>query len=227
MSKNITNLEQFEKIVLKQKSVSVKKYNLKYFSAEWRKNKNSYQIETRRKIESKNPILIKKYLKPKKVLDVGCGPGALMLFLKELGINCYGVDSSPTVLKMADKRIKKKILIQNVTKYKIKDKSFDLVICREMLEHLTVLEIKRTVKEVCRISSNLVYVTTRFHNNPKSLYDFKTEFNVDPTHISCLNQELLRLMFVLEGFKRRKDLENKLDWLKKGRVLIYQKQSKI
>ena len=68
------------KIVLKQKSVSVKKYNLKYFSAEWRKNKNSYQIETRRKIESKNPILIKKYLKPKKVLDVGCGPGALMLF---------------------------------------------------------------------------------------------------------------------------------------------------
>jgi hypothetical protein len=31
-------------------------------------------------------------------------------------------------------------------------------------------------------------------------------------------------MFVLEGFRRREDLENRIDWMGKGRVLVYEKQ---
>jgi hypothetical protein len=40
-----------------------------------------------------------------------------------------------------------------------------------------------------------------------------------------MNKELLRLMFVLEGFRRREDLENTIDWMGKGRVLVYEKHA--
>ena len=93
-----------------------------------------------------------------------------------------------------------------------------------MLEHLTVRQIFKTVAEMCRISSDKVYVTTRFHPSPNHLYDVTTEFDVDPTHISCMNIEMLRLFFVLNGFKREINLEGKIDWMKKGRVLIYRRQ---
>ena len=38
-----------------------------------------------------------------------------------------------------------------------------------------------------------------------------------------LNKDLLRLFFVLEGFRQRKDLEDRIDWMGKGRVLVYEK----
>ena len=74
---------------------------------------------------------------------------------------------------------------------------------------------KKAVSELCRISSKFIYLTTRFHPKPISIYDSTTEFEVDPTHITCLNQDLLRLMFVLEGYKSRPDLRKKMDWLNK------------
>ena len=39
-----------------------------------------------------------------------------------------------------------------------------------------------------------------------------------------LHQDLLRLLFVLEGFTRRADLEAQLDWKHYGRVLVYERR---
>jgi hypothetical protein len=39
--------------------------------------------------------------------------------------------------------------------------------------------------------------------------DVATSDDLDPTHISMLNQDFLRVLFVLEGFKRRADLEER------------------
>jgi hypothetical protein len=76
---------------------------------------------------------------------------------------------------------------------------------------------------MCRISAKFVYLTTRFHPAPASLFDVTTEFHVDPTHITLMNMDMLRLMFVLEGWRRRADLERRMDWMNKGRVLVYQR----
>ena len=58
--------------------------------------------------------------------------------------------------------------------------AYDLVICREVLEHLTVLQVKQTVANMVRMTSKFIYVTTRFHPNPANLLDFTTQFDVDP-----------------------------------------------
>ena len=54
--------------------------------------------------------------------------------------------------------------------------------------------------------------------------DFNTGDDLDPSHITLLNKDMLRLMFVLEGCRSRPDLEARMDWGKKGRVLVLQKQ---
>jgi len=101
--------------------------------------------------------------------------------------------------------------------------AYDLVICREVLEHLTVLQVKQTVTNMVRMTSKFIYVTTRFHPNPANLLDFTTQFDVDPSHITLLNKDMLRLMFVLEGCRSRPDLEVRMDWGHKGRVLVLDK----
>ena len=103
------------------------------------------------------------------------------------------------------------------------DGSYDLVICREVLEHLTVLEVKKAVANMVRLTSKFIYVTTRFHPNPPTLLDFNTSDDLDPSHITLLNKDMLRLMFVLEGCRSRPDLEERMDWGNKGRVLVLEK----
>ena len=69
-----------------------------------------------------------------------------------------------------------------------------------MLEHLTVLQVRSTVGEMCRASSRFVYATTRFHPEPEALLDLTTDFEIDPTHITLLSKDFVRMLFVLEGF---------------------------
>jgi len=74
-----------------------------------------------------------------------------------------------------------------------------------------------------RLTSKFIYVTTRFHPNPPTLLDFNTSDDLDPSHITLLNKDMLRLMFVLEGCRSRLDLEDQMDWGRKGRVLVLEK----
>lgn len=221
------DLEAFENIFHSQKEVPASHYEDEYFNNDWRKENNSYQVEVRRRVEGKHPALIKKVFKPKKVLDVGCGPGALMYLLKEKAVSCDGVDFSPSCLKLAPLEVRGKIIIGSIVDTDIKSNFYDLVICREVLEHLTLSQIRKAVENLCRISSRYVYLTTRFHQNPASLLSVADDKETDPTHITVLNKDFLRTLFVLEGFRRRADLEDKMDWLKKNRVLVYEKVERL
>jgi ubiquinone/menaquinone biosynthesis C-methylase UbiE len=154
---------------------------------------------------------------------MGCGPGYLMQLLLEVGIPADGLDISPASIEMAPAEVRGRIRVGSLLDADLPDRSYDLVICREVLEHLPVLDVNRAVLNMCRVSSRFVYVTTRFHPAPTSLLDLTSEPEVDPTHITLMNKNLLRLMFVLAGFKRRGDLEDRMDWLKKGRVLVYER----
>jgi 2-polyprenyl-3-methyl-5-hydroxy-6-metoxy-1,4-benzoquinol methylase len=218
------NITEFEQRVLDQKSVESGHYDSEYFTGDWRAEGNNYSLETRRQIEAKNPFLIKDVFQPKKALDLGCGPGALMHLLWELGVDVDGVDFAESSKQLATSQVRDRITVGYVGDPKIKPaNSYDLVICREVLEHLTVLQVKQTVANMVRMTSKFIYVTTRFHPSPANLLDFTTQFDVDPTHITLLNKDMLRLMFVLEGCRSRSDFETRMDWGNKGRVLVLEK----
>ena len=221
-----SSLESYEDFVLQQAEPGAEKFSEAYFTESWRAQGNSYQIEVRRKIEARNPELIKEVFQPNRILDMGCGPGALMYLLHEIGVTADGVDFSAISKEIAPVEIRNHIQIGSITDIDLPGDIYDLVICREVFEHMPVIKVQKAVENLCRISSRFVYVTTRFHPRPTSLFDVTTEFEVDPTHINCMNKDMLRLMFVLQGFRRRADLEARMDWLRKGRVLVYEKHKR-
>lgn len=218
------DITTFEQAILNQQSVESTHYDAEYFTGEWRADGNNYTLDARRQIEAKNPSLIKDVFQPAKALDLGCGPGALMHFLWELGVDVEGIDFAESSKQLATPQVRDRITVGVVTDPTLKPaNAYDLVICREVLEHLTVLQVKQAVSNMARMTSKFIYVTTRFHPSPASLLDFTTQFDVDPSHITLLNKDMLRLMFVLEGCRSRPDLEKKMDWGNKGRVLVLEK----
>jgi SAM-dependent methyltransferase len=218
------NITDFEERVIAQRAVAAAHYDQEYFTGDWRDAGNNYSLETRRTIEAKNPFLIKEVFQPRKVLDLGCGPGALMHLLWELGVDVEGIDFASSSRQLATPQVRDRITVGAVTDPALKSAGdYDLVVCREVLEHLTVLQVKQAVANMARLTSKYVYVTTRFHPSPSSLLDFTTQFDVDPSHITLLNKDMLRLMFVLEGCRSRPDLEARMDWGNKGRVLVLEK----
>jgi SAM-dependent methyltransferase len=219
-----SEVQAFEDAVFAQQPVAAEHYDDEYFVSDWREGGNKYDVETRREIEGRNPALIKEVFQPQRVLDMGCGPGVLMYLLAELGVEADGIDFSPEIKALAPPEVQDRIIVGEVTEPHVPDDTYDLVICREVMEHLTVIQVRKTVATICRASSRFVYLTTRFHPEPDSLLSFTTQFDVDPSHITLLNKEFLRCLFVLEGFKRRPDLEERMDWADKRRVLVYEKQ---
>jgi cytidyltransferase-like protein len=221
------DLPAFEDLVFGQKVIESRHYDSDYFVSDWRQAGNDYTIETRRKIEGRHPQVIKEVFAPGRVLDVGCGPGALLYLLEEVGIVADGIDFAESTRELAPSSVRDRIMVGPVTDERLPGNSYDLVICREVFEHLTVLQVREAVRNICRVSSRFAYVTTRFHPDPHTLLDVTTQFDVDPSHITLLNKDLLRLFFVLEGFRQRKDLEDRIDWMGKGRVLVYEKQAQL
>jgi hypothetical protein len=201
-------LEQFEALVLSQKPAS----------EPWRPV-TDYSFEARKAIEGPHAQLIKDTFQPRLVWDVGCGYGHLVKMLRALDVVAEGMDTQelPPFIPL------RRSITDRIVPSLFEGCRGDLVICREVLEHLTVLDVRKAVSNLCAMSSRFVYVTTRFNEARADLLEVGTHDCLDPTHITLLNQDFLRVLFVLEGFKRRADLEQRLDWQKKGRVLVYER----
>ena len=207
-------LARFEDLVLNQKPPAKPWQPVTDYSFDWR-----------RLIEGEHSELIWEHLIPcddADVLDYGCGPnGHLVRLLREYQaahqkhsqVCVMGYDPQAVTVNRVD-LVSEEPALRAI---------WDLVICREVLEHCTIREIRRLVTRLCALSAEFVYVTTRFAQQPAHLLSVETSDDLDPTHISMTNQNWLRHLFVLEGFKRRADLEAKLDWQKKGRCLVYER----
>ena len=192
-------------------------YDEHYFTADWR-GADGYTLENRRRIEGPHPDLIAGLWKGRSVLDVGCGPGYLLTLLHERGMAVRGIEPSAGAVRIAPEAIRPRIWCGAVTEAVA---PAEVVICREVLEHLTVPEVTRMVGDLFQLADYAVYITTRFSADTDGLLAVRDERDVDPTHQTLLTQTLLRTLCVLHGGKRDRVAETVLDHGKKGRVLVY------
>jgi SAM-dependent methyltransferase len=87
------------------------------------------------------------------VLELGCGPGANIPFFKNLGINYYSIEGSPTIVNTVWKRFpkyKQNIKVGDFTKRLPFSVEFDLIIDRGSLTLNNTKDIKKTISLVFR-----------------------------------------------------------------------------
>jgi len=101
-----------------------------------------------------NPSMIKS-LAPKTILDVGCGAGATVGELKDLGYDAYGVDISDHA---ADKwnGVNDRCTLAFAHDIPAEDDYFDLAMT-DVLEHIPLDHVSETIKEVARVSKKQMF----------------------------------------------------------------------
>ena len=91
-----------------------------------------------------------------RVLDVGCGPGRVSLYLQRKGFNVTGIDCSETTADVARKRGVKDCRVMDVRKLQFEAGSFDTVVMFGNNFGIcgTRKKTKRMLRDLHRITSN-------------------------------------------------------------------------
>jgi ubiquinone/menaquinone biosynthesis C-methylase UbiE len=102
-----------------------------------------------------------------KILDLGCGAGRHLIYVKEHGFNGYGVDISKTGLNITKNRLRQRKLDCNLVRgymnfLPFDNRSFDAVICINTLYHQKLEGIRRTIFEIYRILKRGGVLLTNF-----------------------------------------------------------------
>lgn len=119
----------------------------------------------------------------KSVLDVGCGEGFTLKRLKQkaIGNKFTGIDSSKEAIELGQKENPDLDLeIGDIYNLKFKDKSYDLVLCTEVFEHLD--SPKKALEELKRISKKFILLSVP--NEPWFYLFNYTQWGKDIGHIN-------------------------------------------
>ena len=110
----------------------------------------------------------------------------------------------------------------------VEERAYDLVICREVFEHLTVLQVRRTVDEICRASSRFVYVTTRFHDGPARTCSTSRRSSTSTRRTSrCSTRSSCAACSCSRASRAGPTWRQRMDWADKGRVLVYERRDDV
>lgn len=97
---------------------------------------------------------------PKNALDVGCGRGTFIAYMRDVGIRARGFDFSEWSVNNRYSRCNKKWIKNcDVTKpWPYPDKSFDLVTVLDLMEHIYSDNISDVISEMYRVSKKWIFL---------------------------------------------------------------------
>lgn len=104
--------------------------------------------------------LKKRVKKDAKILDAGCGTGGTIMFFEKAGFkNIKGIDNNKIALDLCHQRGLKNVYSGSVNDIPFKDKTFDAVICLDVLYHKGV-DHKKALREFNRVlkKSGFLYI---------------------------------------------------------------------
>jgi len=157
----------------------------------------SYYLKQHLSHRASLPVQLLNLIKPKDtILDIGCGNGSLKKIFPHHRLS--GVDILPDSITMALRAGYTQAKLANLDKDKLpfKHSSFDVIICRQVLEHL-LFPLKATL-EMCRVLKprGILFVSVPTRKNRK-FYD-------DYTHIRPFTYHSLEILLCDAGFTNLK-----------------------
>lgn len=118
---------------------------------------------------------IVRHLKPKSVLEVGCGIGLNLQHIKsELSeTRLSGIDINKYLIMEAVKKLKDaQLVVGDIQDLPFKDNSFDLVISDATLIYINNKDIKNIIKEMKRVAKQNI-VLVEFQDEKECMVDYK------------------------------------------------------
>ncbi len=158
---------------------------------------------------------------PRCILDVGCGEGFVVAFLKERlpEADITGVDLSEAALSYARKHFGALATFRQADIYALPfpDGAFDTVVCSEVLEHLN--EPDRAMHELKRVARQYVVLTVPLEPYFRWLNVLGQWLGVsdDPGHVQFWNRKGFE-DFVHRHFKEVEIVRKHIYQLARGRV---------
>lgn len=127
---------------------------------------------------------------PRSVLDAGCALGLLVEALRDRGVEAFGVDVSPYAIDKVRDDIKPYCWVGSAVEPL--SRSYDLIVCMEVLEHLAPADAERAVERLCAASDDIVFSSTPYGH-------------AEDTHVNVRPLEYWATLFARHGFVRDVD----------------------
>ena len=136
---------------------------------------------------------IQEYFDFNTCVDYGCAKGFLVHALRIIGCDAYGEDISEYAVNNCHPEVEEYISLPN-------EKKYDLLICKDVLEHIEVKDIPG-VLENFKDKSHQFFFTIPLGD--KDRFRIR-EYEVDITHVTKKDEEWWISMFESQGFKLNK-----------------------
>lgn len=134
------------------------------------------------------------------VLDVGCAKGFMLYDFKQAlpGIRVAGIDiSSYCVREEALPQVRSRLQLASCDHLPYRDKSFDLVVSIATIHNLLPAGVRKSLREIERVSRKHAFIKINGHHNEQERIDFEKWNIVAQTSLSA---EEWKIMFEEEGF---------------------------
>ncbi len=94
-----------------------------------------------------------------KVLDVGCGMGALVRTLLRRGVDAHGIDVAQRPVEYLNAVAPGRFRVGSILDLPFPDEAFDTLICTDVLEHLDESDVLRALHELRRVARRFVFLS--------------------------------------------------------------------
>ncbi|MEN9327488.1 MAG: hypothetical protein RI947_296 [Candidatus Parcubacteria bacterium] len=156
----IIECDAFKGTVIMPYRIDASYYDREYYLGKGdklsKRGETFYSAFTHSIIRFYRALMIKLFINPRTCLDVGCGTGGMVKWLRFFGVDAHGVEISKQALEMADESIKPYLRQGDITRLPIDDKAYDLVVTFDVLEHVERGKIKKAVEESIRVAKKYV-----------------------------------------------------------------------
>ena len=119
-------------------------------------NKKFYQNQTSRNAKIIVPIILQ-YVKPKSVLDVGCGVGYWLAEFKKYGLSIKGIDGHyvpSDEIVIPEKAFIRRDLSEGLS---LQQSMYDMILCLEVMEHLPNEQSDQIIKRMTELTPVIVF----------------------------------------------------------------------